>query len=479
MHGSLTGERIIGGNDTTFEFGGIANVMGTIARVKSDVGPNTLVFDAGDFWQGTFASNRDEGRAIVASMNIVGYDGVVPGNHDFDHGQEVLEQRSAEAQFPFLAANILEQSTNKPPAWLKPYIVKEVAGIRFGIIGLANSGTPVISKASNSKGLVFLNETQALRDILPEVKAKSDLIIIVSHQGADLDQRMAANVPGIDLIVGGHSHTEIKSSRLEGNTLIVQAGAKAQYVGRLELVIDPASKKIVDYTRSGELVAAVSTKAATPKQITDMIGKLVSDAQDAMNRPLGETQTDLVRQYTGDGRTTGEYPLGNLVVDAMLAANQAGDRPADLAMYNQGVRADLPRGPITYGKLYEVFPFDNTLAAVDLTGAQVKAVLEIAVSCPRVNTLVAGMTFVYDCNATQGNRVSQIRIKGQPMEPSKVYRVQTIDYLVGGGDGQAPFTQGKNIAYGDPVMDVLAAYVQQQSPLNLQTEGRIVAAGQK
>lgn len=272
MHGFLEGEKLTGGDGTTFEFGGIANAMGTVALLKQQAGANTLILDAGDFWQGTLASNRNEGRVIINAMNLVGYDALTLGNHDFDHGQEVLKTRAAEARFPFVAANILEEATGKPPAWVKPYIIKEVAGLRFGIIGLANSGTPVISKPSNSQGLKFLREVDAMRQVLPEVKTKSDLVVVLAHEGLDYDQRLAAEVSGIDVIVSGHTHVEQRQPKVVGSTIIVHAGYKAQYVGRLVLKIDPASKRIVDYTRSGEPVAAVSNKAIPPKQVADEIG---------------------------------------------------------------------------------------------------------------------------------------------------------------------------------------------------------------
>lgn len=475
MHGYLEGETLTGGDGTTFEFGGIVNAMGTIVRLKQDAGVNTLTFDGGDFWQGTFPSNRDEGKAIVAAMNAVGYDAITIGNHDFDHGQDVLKARAAEAKFPFLAANITEEATGKPPAWVKPYIVKEVSGIRFGIVGLANSSTPVIGKASNSKGLKFTREQDALKQILPEVKSESDLVIVLAHEGIDQDQALASNVAGIDVIVSAHTHVEQPQPKFVNGTIIVHAGYKAQYVGRLELKIDPATKKIVDYTKNNEPVPAVSNKATPPKEVADSIAKLLADARDAMNRPIGETLIDLNRAYTSDGRSTGEYPSGNLVVDAMLAANQAGDRPADLAIHNNaGIRADIPKGPLTYGRLYEMLPFDDVLAALDLKGADLKAVLEVAVSCPRVNTLIAGMSFVYDCTKPRGSRVSNILIQGKPIDLLKVYRVQTIDYLATGGDGQTAFTHGVNIAYGDPVIDVVTDYVMKHSPVNPRVEGRIV-----
>ncbi|HEX7587045.1 MAG TPA: bifunctional UDP-sugar hydrolase/5'-nucleotidase, partial [Anaerolineae bacterium] len=479
MHGYLEGEKLTGGDGTTFEFGGIISAIGTLVRLKRETGEATLTLDGGDFWQGTFPSNRDEGKTIIAAMNAAGYDALTLGNHDFDHGQAVLIARAGEAGFPFLAANITDESSGAPPAWVKPYLVKTVAGIRFGIIGLANSSTPVISKASNSKGLKFAPEQDALKQILPQVKAKSDLVIVLAHEGIDKDQILAANVAGIDLIVSAHTHVEQRQPKLVNGTIIVHAGYKAQYVGRLDLKIDPATKKIIDYTKNNEPVPAVSNKATPPKAVADSIGRLLADARDAINRPVGETQIDLNRAYTADGRSTGEYPAGNLVVDAMLAANQAGVRPADFAIYNNaGIRADIPKGPLTYGALYNMVPFDNILTAMDLQGEDIKAVLDVAVSCPRVNTLVAGMSFVFDCSKSLGSRVYDIKIQGKPIDLQKTYRVQTIDYLATGGDGQVGFTHGTNLAYGDPVIDVVVDYVTKHSPVNPKIDGRIVQAGQ-
>lgn len=476
MHGYLEGEKLKGGDGNTFEFGGIANAFGTIARLRQEAGGNTIVLDGGDFYMGTFASNRDNGKGIVAAMNAIGYDALAAGNHDFDHGQDVLQARAGEAKFPFLAANLVETSTGKSPAWLKPYLIKQVAGIRFGIIGTTYPDTPAIQKASSIKGLKFLPDAQAVAEILPEVKSKSDIIIVLAHQGIDYIDRLAT-IPGVDIVVSAHSHTELRQPRLFGSTIVVQAGSKAQYVGKLDLSVDPATKKIVGYTKNNELVSAVSNKATTPKEITDIVSKLVSDAREAMSRPIGETEIDLKIGRLTDGRSSGEYPLANLIADAMLAANQAGDRPADVAWHNQGgIRADLAKGPITYGALYQVLPMDNVLTAMDLPGATLKEALETATSCPRTNSVVAGMSFTYDCAKPQGQRISNIVIQGKPFDLQKIYRVQTIDYLAGGGDGLAAFTKGTNLAYGDPVVDVVADYVTKHSPLNLKTEGRIVAA---
>lgn len=478
MHGYLEGQMLKGSDGLQFEFGGLPHAIGTIARLKREAPGPVLLFDTGDLWVGTFTSNRDQGKTIIAAMNAIGYDAMTLGNHDFDQGVAVVQARAREAKFPILIANIVEASSGQVPAWAKAYSVQEIAGVRFGIIGVSYARTPSISsKAKELQVFNFLDELETLEKILPAVKRQADVIIVLSHAGFDADQRIAQALPDINVIVGGHTHTELRTPKVVGNTLIVQAGARAQNIGRLQLTIDRASKRIVDYTKNNLLVAVVSNKAETPPPIAKMFNQLIAEGRVATRKVIGETAIDLVRAQTADGRTTGEYPLGNLVVDAMLWANQAGATPADIAIHNNaGIRADIPKGPITYGQLYEMLPFDNVLVAMDLKGEHIKAVLEVAVSCPRVNTLVAGMSFTYDCSKPSGHRVSNLLIRGAPIELQKVYRVQTIDYLANGGDGQIAFRQGTNLRYGDAIVDVVAAYIMQNSPIHPRVEGRIVEA---
>ena len=476
IHGYVEPEivKITGGKEV--ETGGLANLVGFVDQFRQDYDGNVLVLDAGDLWRGTFLSNRTNGELLVSALNIAGYDAVSPGNHDFDDGQEVLQARVKQSKFPWLAANLIETATGQPPFGMKPYLIKTVGGIRFGIIGLTNPGTPIINKPASVKGLQFLSGAQGVQRVYDEVRKQSDLVVVLSHIGVDGDVELAQSVAGIDIIIGGHSHTALSNARVVGKTIITQAGSNAKYLGKLELAIDRATKQIVGAGLQNELQPITNAKAPANGEVAALVKQRLDVAREIVSRPLGETLTDLTLGRLPDGRTSGEYALGNLVVDAMLAANQAGDRPADLAMHNNaGLRKDIPQGPITFGQLYEVIPFDNALTAMDLSGAQIKQILEVAASCPRVNTLVAGMTFTYDCAKGRGDRIANMTVRGQPMDMQQTYRVQTIDYLAGGGDGQTMFRDGTNLVYGDLVVDVVAAYVQSHSPLNLQVEGRIKA----
>lgn len=463
MHGSLEPDRVSSGG-RSYLAGGIAYIVGQIKAARAKNAQGTLVLDAGDIWQGTFVSNQTQGAVMIEAMNLAGYDAAAVGNHDFDFGQEVLRARLAQAAFPFLAANIVEQVGGQRPSWVQPYIIKTVNGVRVGIIGLANPGTAYIVKPANVLGLRFLPGSDAVGKYLPQVRIEADIVIVLSHQGVEDDHKLARALPGIDIIVGGHSHTLLRAPEVEGQTIIVQAGSNGKYLGQLSITYDRAARKITGFTRQNEVLDVQSTAMQPDPAVAQLVQAKLDAARAVMNRPLGETTINL------ENCMSGECPLGNLVADALRAANQAGERPADIAMHNNsGLRARLPRGPITYGALYEVLPFDNTLAAADLTGAQIKQILEKTVASRPGNLVVSGLTYSFDQTRRVGARITGVTVGGQPLDLTRVYRVQTIDYLMTGGDDQTTFKDGKNIVYGDAVVDVVADYIRKHSPITERT----------
>lgn len=469
MHGYIEPETVTVGRQS-YEKGGMANLVGWIDQWRAQNAKGTLVLDAGDIWQGTFVSNQSQGQIMIDIMNIAGYAAAAPGNHDFDMGADVLQARVAQARFPFLAANIVEETSGKIPSWLKPYTILPAGGLRIGVIGLGYPGTPAIVKPSSIKGLRFLPAAPAVRSYLDTVRKQSDIVVVLSHLGIFDDGALAAEVPGIDVIVGGHTHTVQTKPKKVGDTIIVQAGSHAKHIGKLDLTYDRVKSAITSYTQANEVIPVVSTTVKPNRTVADLANKKAAKAASVLNRPLGETLLDLDNCYSG------ECPLGNLVADAMRAANQAGAKPPDVAMHNNsGLRARLPKGPISYGALYKTLPFDNVMTALDLTGEQILLILEKTVSGRPGNMVVSGMTYSFDQNRPSNRRILHVTIGGQALEPKKTYRVQTIDYLATGGDGQETFKQGKNPVYGDPLIDVVAAYIQKNSPVNPKVEGRITS----
>jgi 2',3'-cyclic-nucleotide 2'-phosphodiesterase (5'-nucleotidase family) len=467
FHGAVEPQGVEG-DGATSDRGGLVNLVSLIEQIRSDDPERTLLLDAGDAFQGTYVSNSTYGSVVMAALNIASYDAWALGNHEFDWGQDPLRARIAQAKFPTLAANLLDARTGETWDAVEPYTIVPVGRARVAILGLTYPDTPAINKAANVEGLEFLEAEETVRRYLPELEEQADLIVVLSHLGYDGDKALARAMDGLDVIVGGHSHTFLERPQVINGTIIVQAGAKGEVLGRLELTVDLANGEVIDYSRGGNLLRVTNDVVVVNQEVQALVSAALDEATETMNQPIGETAVALEPQYAG------EFALGNLVVDAMLAADIDG-QPADIAMHNTGgIRAGLPRGPVTYGQLYAVLPFDNQLMALDLTGAQVLRILDRSVGSRPGAMLVAGMAFRFDMSKPAGQRILEATVGGDPLDPERVYRVVTIDYLAGGGDGQDTFLQGTGLAYGDDEVWVVAEYIRANSPVHPRAEGRIV-----
>ncbi len=466
FHGAVEPEEIQGSGGTSQQ-GGLVNMVSLLDQLRDEHPGPTLLLDAGDTFQGSYVSNSTQGELVMAAMNIAGYDAWTLGNHEFDWGQEALSARIAQAGFPVLTANLLDKSTGDLWDMVQPYVIVEMGRIKTGILGLTYPNTPAITKPENVTGLDFRKAEEAVRHYLPELQEQADLIVVLSHLGYDGDLALAKAVDGLDVIIGGHSHMFLESPRKINNTLIIQAGAKGQVVGRLELTLDVVTGAVVDYASLNVLVPVTDAVAPNP-EAKALVDAALAEARETIEQPIGQTAVALQR------RSVGEFALGNLVVDAMLDADIDG-RQADIAMHNNGgICADLHKGPISFGQLYAVLPFDNQLMALELTGEQVLRILEHSVSSSPGKMLVAGMTFEFDMSRPKGKRILEATVGGAPLDPAELYRVVTIDYLASGGDGQETFPEGTNPAYGDSEVWVVAQYIQDNSPVHPVVEGRII-----
>ena len=335
-------------------------------------------------------------------------------------------------------------------------------------------------------GLTFSTPESAVKKYLPELKRRADIIIVLSHCGFQADKELAARVPGIDVIVGGHSHTKILQPELVGQTIIVQAWEHAKALGVLNLQIKDG--KVVGF--DGTLQEISHATGAANCQVQDIVARYERQFDSLLHRAIGETQVDL------DGKNVREREtnLGDFVADVMRQT--AG---AEVAIINAGtIRTSIVQGKITVKDIYDVLPFDNYLVAISLTGAQLQAVLEHGVarleepsgSFPQVS----GLTFTYSRSAPAGSRVKDVIVGGRPLDPQKEYVVATNDYLVAGGDGYTAFGEAlksagdyanlggaltsSKLAYNDPgtwLRDLVIAAIQARKTIAPQVDGRIKA----
>lgn len=466
IHGKLEATRVSSGS-SGFDQGGLAALAGWVAQLRSRSPERTLLLDGGDAWQGTFTSNSNRGEAVTRAMSLMRYDAMALGNHDFDWGQDILAQRSREATFPFLAANLRDASGAIPP-YARPWIVKDLGLAKVGIIGLTNPRSPTIVKASSIAGLTFLPAVETVRRYLPEVRAQADIVVVLTHIGIDEDTLLAQEVPDIDLIVGGHTHLPLRTARVVGTTKIFQAGAYTENLGRIEITVDTATRRPMAITAGDVLIPIASGAVKPDPEVAAIVAQRRAEGAAITSRVVGKAAAPL------EGVRGTEVPLGNLVADALLEYGRAQGWRSDVAFYNQaGVRASLAAGDITFGALYQVLPFANTIVQVDLTGAQLREVLEGAAGAAgRLH--IAGGSFVYRFSNAPGQRVIEAKAAGASIDDARVYRVVTIDYLLTGGDGHTAFAKGANVKVGDVEVDAVAAYIAAHSPVNPQLEGRIV-----
>ena len=466
IHGRLDYEVVKSGS-TSFNQGGMAMVASQVRSLRSRAMPErSLLVDAGDAWQGTFISNANKGEAVTKAMTLMKYDAMAVGNHDFDWGQDVLAQRAKEASFPFLATNVVETKTGKLPSYLKPYVIKDTGLAKVGILGITNPQGNTIVKATSVAGLQFGPATQ-VQPFLSELQTQADIIVVVAHIGSADAAKLARDVPGIDVIVAGHDHQPIQTARVEGKTTIVDSGAYTQYLGRLEIIVDPATHKMKDAIRAGELTAVAASQTLQPDpEIAAIVESRRAEAEKYTSRVVGTIKNDL-------DNPRDECGLGNMITDGILEYGRQQGWRTDVAFYNAaGVRAPLKAGPVTYGQLYQVLPFENTIVNVDLTGAQLKEVFEDASG--RAGRLqIGGGKWVYRFLNNPSERVLEATIGGAPLDLARLYHVATIDYLLLGGDGHTWFGKGTNVVYGDIEVDAVAAYMTAHSPLDPKVEGRI------
>jgi 2',3'-cyclic-nucleotide 2'-phosphodiesterase (5'-nucleotidase family) len=353
-------------------------------------------------------------------------------------------------------------------AGVSPYTVLDLDGLQIGVLGLTYHDLNTIVKASAIKGLHSLSPVETTMRYLPELQEQSDLVIVLSHLGLEGDRALAEAVPDIPLIVGGHSHSALHGGLRVGETLIVQAGAHGTLLGHVELALQPRRKRLSLDDTTARLIP-VSGRGSESRETAKVVAHWAEEAEQVGSTVVGESAQTLPRSGQ-----EGEMALGNLIVDAMRAADLGDGLPADIAVHNDGgIRAPLDAGPVTYAELYAVLPFDNSLVGLDLTGAQVRELLENGMESRGTGIQVSGLVYTYSLNKPRGRRVMDITVNGQPLDRERIYRVVTIDYLHTHPSYRLSLGLGQNVTYGGLCLDAVIDHVRAHSPVSPIVEGRI------
>jgi len=455
-------------------FGGIARLKTIIDDTRADYADgNSLLLSAGDNFQGSLYYTTYKSKVVSDFFNQMGFDVVATGNHEFDDGPEEFMTFIEAAEFPIIGGNFDVTRDENLAGKIKGSIVIEVGGEKIGIIGATTEDTPEIASPGND--VEFHDVVQYVRGASEALDAAGvNKIILLSHIGYNQDMDVAASLPLVDVIVGGHSHSLLGS--MEGaagpyptmvtnpdgvEVPVVQANQYGKYLGDIAITWDDNG---VVTSAEGEpylIDASVTGNEDFKTQLAD----LAAPIEEAMGEVIGTATADI--DGSREVCRAMECTMGNLVADAML--DRVADQGVTIAIQNGGgLRASIDAGEITMGEVVTVLPFSNTLATVQISGADVIEALENGVSDVENGAgrfpQVAGLKYTADLTQPAGERISDVMVGSgdsfAPIDEEATFTIVTNNYMRGGGDGYGTFAEGDNpYDFGPPLEQVLADYI--------------------
>jgi 2',3'-cyclic-nucleotide 2'-phosphodiesterase (5'-nucleotidase family) len=452
LHGHLVPFTREGAADSV---GGAARMAALVARIREEndrLGRPTLLVEGGDVFQGTPLSSVFRGEPEIRFMNLMGVDAMVIGNHEFDFGLEVLRERMADAEFPMLAANVVEARTGRP---LAPASVVRLLpnGVRVGILGLVTDDTPRTTSPSNVRGLVFEPPLLAAGRHLPALEDRAEVIVALTHIGSRADRQLAVAYDDIDVVVGGHDQVLIARPFEEDDVLVAQVEEYGLYLGRLDLAVEEDEVELL-----ADTVYPITEELPDDPRVAEMIAGYTSE----LDRELGKVVGSLAAPLEGgrDAVRRRQTNFGRLLADLMRRR-----AAADVALLNAGaIRASVDAGPVTLGELVQALPFTNRILAVRLTGDALARVLDRSAAEGR-----RGDSGAYLQTSGVDGAPGSWRVNGRPLDPAAELVVAITDFLWEGGDGYDAFrTEGRDLRdAGATLVEELVRLLARESPLRV------------
>jgi 5'-nucleotidase / UDP-sugar diphosphatase len=446
------------------EVGGAARFASLLAarrEVAAALGADTLLLVAGDVLQGTAMSTAFRGEADFTLLNLLGVDVMCLGNHEFDFGLPVLEERRRQAAFPLLAANV---SWRDGRPFADPWVILETPGhgLRVGVLGVVTEDTPVTTHPANVTELRFEDPVAAALRELPALRSQVDLLVVLSHADHEVELELA-RLPGVDLVVGGHDHLLVaQGAEATGGAPLVQALEWGEYLGEVVVARRDGALRVAE-TRQFRTTSEISPDPEVAARVADYRQRLDGE----LARQVGVAAVRLEGDRAAVRRH--ETSFGNLVADAVRAL--AG---AEVAVINGGtIRTSIEAGPFTLEDLLQALPFENEVVVVRLTGAELRGMLErsaaMTVHGPEGSFLqVSGIRM-----RIAGAHARDIEVAGAPLDDQRVYRVAMSDFLAFGGDGHGA-AEGKPMERtGYLLNDAVLRWVEDRGVVAPVVDGRI------
>jgi len=443
--------------------GGLARVAALKQRVAA-AGRTPLFILAGDFLSPSVASSVFKGEQMVAALNAAGLDIATFGNHEFDFGADVLRERIKESRWTWLNSNVVEQS-GRPMEGTVPFLVRTFGDLRVGFIGLCLTTNEI--KRNSLGDLQLLDPLESAARYLAVLREeKVDAIVAVTHLTLAEDQALVERFPEIDVVIGGHEHSPITVT--QNRTLISKAGSEAEFVARIDL-----ARRGNTLDRHFELIpidGRLPDEPGTARVIANYEKRLGT----AMDTVIAASLVDL--DAVAQRLRSGEAALGNMVADAVRMSVDA-----DVALVNSGaIRGDrvYPAGAWTRRTLLEMHPFGNVVVKVEMTGRLLLETLNHGMSrLPAAAgqfPQVSGLTM--DVYPTGTDRVRNVRVGREPLNPDRVYTVSLLDFLLTGGDGYSMFARAKPLVSpeaGELLVSVVERHMSARRTVSPPIERRI------
>jgi 2',3'-cyclic-nucleotide 2'-phosphodiesterase (5'-nucleotidase family) len=444
--------------------GGYARMATLVNQVRAANQGSVLFCDCGDTLHGTHPALKTQGQALIPVLNSLGLDAMT-AHWEFAYGPATFKQRAAELSYPMLAINVFDQATQE--RFFPPYSVKEIGGLRIGLVGIASNIVDKTMPPSFSEGLHFTLGREELPPIIDVLYAqeKVDLIVLISHLGFPQDMKLVSEVQGIDVCLSGHTHNRLYKPILQGKTLVIQSGCHGSFLGCLDLVIEEG--RVVDYRHQ---LIEVEAHIDPDPTVSDLVRQAIAPYQEELSPVVGETATALNRA------TILETTMDNFLLQALQESTGA-----QLAFSN-GWRYGAPviPGGVTVNDLYNIIPMNPPISTVELTGEEVVAMLEENLertfACDPYDQMGGYVKRCLGLNASikienpPGQRVQQVFVGCEHLEPGRRYPTAFVTE-----QGVAKRYGRNRQHHTKRSIEVLRTYLTRHCPLHAEIRGTFVA----
>ncbi|MBN2656648.1 MAG: 5'-nucleotidase C-terminal domain-containing protein [Spirochaetales bacterium] len=437
--------------------GGIPARATFIEKVKME-NPNVLVVDAGDINTGRPESNFFKAEADIIGYNMAGYDLLTMGNHEFDNDFATMQEQIALSEFPWLCANVVNEDGSYIEN-VQPYVIKEYPTFKVAVLGLMSKYTAETGNPEFIKGYAFRDEVEVAKELVPKLQKKADIVIAVVHMGIYDETKgsmlLAKEVPGIAMIVDGHTHTKteepvwVTNAETGNDVAIVSSKHWGLYMGKTDLTFMNGEVTGIDFELA-PINVRTRVKDADGNSTYPTVGEELEKNQeilavlqtyvDKVDAVLSEVIGNATDVFPNDNTRKMETAIGDIVTDSQKWFIENQGMECDFAFQNGGgIRATLGSGEIQKQTVYEVLPFDNSIALIELKGSDVTALFEKAATNIGAGAMAQVSKEVKVVFDSASKTLVELAIDGMPVDPDKVYKIALNSYLAAGGDGYDVF----------------------------------------